>query len=1008
MVMRPSLVPVVICASCGHENGEGAKFCEECGFSFAAALMGAKEQRKTVTILFCDLSGSTALGESVDPERLRTLLARYFQRMRGIVESHGGTVEKFIGDAVMAVFGVPVLHEDDALRAVRAAVEMRDSLPELGIEGRIGVMTGEVVTGTEERLATGDAVNVAARLEQGAHPGEVLVGQPTLALVEDAVEAEPVEPLLLKGKSRPVSAYRLLHMRSVPERREDALFVGRERELAIVRAAWERVQAEQRCELVTVVGDAGVGKSRLGAELLASIEATVVRGHCLPYGAGITYWPVVEVLKQLDLLPQDEVAVVAILSLLGKMEGAASAEEIAWAFRKTLEHASREGPLVVVFDDIHWGEETFLDLVEHVALLSSGAPILLLCIARPELVERRPSWPVTFRLEPLGGKEVDELIPARIAGDLREKITRAAGGNPLFIAEMLAFAGKAEGEVVVPPTLRALLAARLDQLEAAERSVLERGAVEGELFHRGAVQALACDEAQVTPRLAALVRKQLVRPDTTHLPGEDAFRFRHLLIRDAAYDALPKSMRAELHERFASWLRDHGSELVELDEILGYHLEQACRYRAELGRLDDGNKALAGEAAERLGNAGRRAFQRSDAPAGVNLISRAVALLPADDPLRVDLIPNVRVVQGMGVDMSWADRALSEAVEAATATGDRSLGAHALVQRGLLRLFTELEVTPQELFDVAERAIAVFEKLEDDLGLARAWRLMAQAHYLGRQARLCAEASERALEHVRRTGDRYEEREIAEWLVIALFLGPAPADEAARRCESLLESSAGNPILEIQILGALAFLEAIRGRLEDADELAARAHTIMSDLGEWVWSFSYDYATLCLWKGDPVAADREVRPAYESLQKIGEKSHFSALAQVLSRAVYLQGRYDEAEQLTKECEEAARPNNVESQIMWRSTRAKVLARRGELEAAERLGEEAVTIAGESDFVTTHAEALMDLAEVLQLAGRPEGAVACIRDAIGLFELKCNVLGAELARARLAESGELTV
>ena len=314
----------------------------------------------------------------------------YFERMKAIVERHGGSVEKFIGDAVMAVFGVPVLHEDDALRAVRAAVEMRDALPELGLQGRIGVMTGEVVTGTEERLATGDAVNVAARLEQAAQPGEVLVGGPTLALVRDAAEVEPIEPLELKGKSDPVPAYRLLRVHDAPERPHGELFVGRERELAILQEAWERVRAEQRCELVTVTGDAGVGKSRLAAEALASIDATVVRGRCLPYGEGITYWPVVEVLNQLDVPPAEEAAAEAIRSLLGETDAATSAEEIAWAFRKTLEHAAAERPLVVVFDDIQWGEETFLDLVEHVALLSAGASILVYCMARPELAERRP------------------------------------------------------------------------------------------------------------------------------------------------------------------------------------------------------------------------------------------------------------------------------------------------------------------------------------------------------------------------------------------------------------------------------------------------------------------------------------------------------------------------------------------------------------------------------------------------------------------------------------------
>ena len=456
-------------------------------------------------MLFCDLVGSTALGESTDPEALRALLARYFERMKGVVEEHGGSVEKFIGDAVMAVFGVPAVHEDDALRACRAAVQMRAAFPGLGIEGRIGVSTGEVVTGTEERLATGDALNVAARLQQAASPGEVLIAEATLALVAEAVEVEPVEPLELKGKSEPLPAYRLLAARAASERRHETVFVGRERELALLREAWARALAERRCELVTIVADAGLGKSRLAAEALASIEAPVVRGRCLPYGAGITYWPVVEVLKQLDATPSDPAAAAAIRSLLGESEAVTSAEEIAWAFRKLLEE---QAPLVLLFDDIQWGEETFLDLVEHVVLLSSGAPLLLVCIARPELLERRPSWPVTVRLEPLSSREADSLIGAAVPEELRARIAAAAGGNPLFIAEMLAMSQEAGAGVEVPPSLRSLLAARLDQLDAGERRVLERGAVEGEVFHRGAVQALAPEETQVTPRLAALVRRR--------------------------------------------------------------------------------------------------------------------------------------------------------------------------------------------------------------------------------------------------------------------------------------------------------------------------------------------------------------------------------------------------------------------------------------------------------------------------------------------------------------------
>ncbi|MDQ2910091.1 MAG: AAA family ATPase, partial [Actinomycetota bacterium] len=571
---------MIVCANCGHESSDAARFCEACG---AALGRGSGERRKVVSVLFCDVVGSTALGESTDPEALRALLARYFDRMRGVVERHGGSVEKFVGDAVMAVFGVPAVHEDDALRACRAAMEMREAFPELGIEGRIGVSTGEVVTGTEERLATGDALNVAARLQQAAAPGEVLIAAATRVLLGGAVDVERVEPLVLKGKSEPVPAFRLLGTRAASERRHDMVFVGRERELVLLGGAWRRALAEQRCELVTVVGDAGLGKSRLAAEALAPIEARVVGGRCLPYGVGITYWPVVEVVKQLDALPSDPAAAAAISSLLGESKAGTSAEEIAWAFRKLLEEWA---PLVVLFDDIQWGEETFIDLVEHVALLSSGASILLVCMARPELLDSRPSWPVTVRLEPLSGQDAASLIGAGVAEELRGRIVAAAGGNPLFIGEMLAMAGEAGDEIAVPPTLKSLLAARLDQLDAAERGVLERGAVEGELFHRGAVQALAPEETQVTPRLAALVRRELIRSDIPLFPGEDGFRFRHLLIRDAAYDALPKATRADLHERFSAWLERRGAQLVELDEILGYHLEQAARYKSELGQPD--------------------------------------------------------------------------------------------------------------------------------------------------------------------------------------------------------------------------------------------------------------------------------------------------------------------------------------------------------------------------------------------------------------------------------------
>jgi class 3 adenylate cyclase len=491
---------VPACPSCGQENPDGARFCNACGAALETA-PPTREQRKTVTVLFCDVTGSTALGESTDPEALRAVLARYFERMKAIVESHGGTVEKFIGDAVMAVFGVPQVHEDDALRACRAAVDMRDAFPEIGVGGRIGVNTGEVVSGTEERLVTGDAVNVAARLEQAARPGEILVGDETLRLVHGAVEAEAVEPLALKGKAEPEPAHRLVAVHEAPEREHGYRFVGRVGELELLSQAWQRTREKGRCERVTVIGDAGVGKSRLVAELLAQVDAQVVRGRCISYGEGVTYWPVVEVLKQLDALPADPAAAAPLRSLLGESDTATSPDEIAWAFRKLLEE---KAPLVCVFDDIQWAEETFLDLVEHVALLSSE-PILLVCLARPDFTERRPEWPVSFRLEPLAGDDVQALIPESMPVELRSRIAHAAGGNPLFLTEMAAMAENTGEEVLVPPNLQALLGARIDQLEEPERSVLERGAVEGEIFHRGSVQALS-EDGTVVPRLARAQR----------------------------------------------------------------------------------------------------------------------------------------------------------------------------------------------------------------------------------------------------------------------------------------------------------------------------------------------------------------------------------------------------------------------------------------------------------------------------------------------------------------------
>jgi predicted ATPase/DNA-binding SARP family transcriptional activator len=1018
----------------------------------------AREVRKTVTAVCVVLTTLSERGEALDPEKLRRLTSRAFVEIGAVVEGHGGTVETVSGDAISAVFGLPILHEDDAVRAVRAAAELRERLASLAaaIQGEvharlafgIGVSTGEVVSGGQAAVqlrATGAPLALSARLAQRAVPGEILVDEATLRLARDELVVETAD-----GDSG--STLRVLRVEEgVPRHasRFSSPMVGRERERRRLNDAFEQAEGDLSCQLFTVLGPAGVGKSRLVREFLDDLpgRALVARGRCLPYGEGITFWPLLEAVKEavgIDDADSPEQAQEKLLQVFGEADEAellarrvaetigltevsGGADERLDSVLSLLEALARSRPLVVVFDDIHWAEPTFLDLLDYVADRARGFPLLLVCLARPELLDLRSGWgggklnATSALLEPLSTGECATLIEnhvgqAELPVEVESSIAEAAEGNPLFVEEMLSMLiddgvlvqrdGRwiATGDlpaVRVPPTIQALLAARLDRLHPDERAVIERAAVQGKIFFDDAVADLAPEgeTAPVADLLGALVRKELIRPDRPGLGGR-THRFRHLLIRDAAYDSIPKEARAETHERFARWLeRAVGAGASQYDEIVGYHLEQAYNYRAELGPVDDAARGVARVAAERLGSAGRRAFIRNDAPAGVNLVSRAVALLSPDDPLRVELVPNVRVVQGAGADMTWADRVLTEAVEAAATSGDRRLAAHALVQRGLLRLFTVEDVTPEELIDAAERSISVFTDLADELGLGRAWRLKAQAYYLARQLGRCADASERALEHVRSAGDRFEEREVIQWLVIALLLGPAPAEEAEARCRQLLAETLDTPQLQAEIMGALAFLTSMLGRTDDAEALIERAWSIMDDVGDRIWIVSLWCFHIFMWHGDPITAEGQLRPGYDAL-KSGAKSHFSSVSHALSNAVYMQGRYEEAETLTRECEEASRSNDVHANVMWRSTRAKLFARRADFVAAEQLAREAVALAATSDFLLAHADALADLGEVLGLAGRRDEAAEAHRSAIELHERKGNVLAANQMRARL--------
>jgi class 3 adenylate cyclase/tetratricopeptide (TPR) repeat protein len=1026
------------CPSCGHENQPQSRFCSACGLALDAE-QAVREVRKTVTVVFSDVTGSTALGERLDPESLRRVLARYFEEARRVVERHGGTVEKFIGDAVMAVFGVPRVHEDDALRAVRAAWELREVLEHLNeelerdfgtrLELRIGVNTGEVVTGTKERLATGDAVNVAARLEQAAAPGEILLGAETLRLVRDAVETEPLEARELKGKREPLVPHRIVALREEEPGdtcRLDAPLVGRERELRRLRDAYDQAARDRSCQLFTLLGVAGVGKSRLTAEFLDSLEdGTVVRGRCLPYGEGITYWPVVEVLRQLrpsGTVGLEAAAAGAIEALFGEEQIAASSEEIARGVRKLLEAAAQPSPLVVLFDDIHWGEPTFLDLVEHIADLSRESPILLLCLARPELLDRRPTWgggklnATTVLLEPLSAGETEELLErllgeAAPAREVRARIQEAAEGNPLFVEEMVALLEESgDGEVSVPPTIQALLAARLDQLDPSERGVLERGSVEGRVFHRGAVQALAPEERELAAQLTALVRKELVRPDKAQLPGEDAFRFRHLLIRDAAYDALPKSARAQLHEQFAEWLGQHGTELVELDEIIGHHLEQCYRYRAELGPVGPGEEDVGRRAAAHLATAGRRSLTMGDGHGAANLLDRALSLVEPGDAESVELLLDLASALVDSGDLRRARARFEEAVAVAEALHDRALQIRATVMFAQLRLSTDSSFTAQQGLELGHASVRELESLGHEQGLVAAWNLLQMGENLRANWQGNAAALERVVEHAHAVGDLRREAEALRGLSASIFWGPTPISSGLPRLEGMLERAGADTWLGAMLARAIAGFHGMQGRFDEARALLARSRSILEELGATLDLMTMAFFTgpLELLAGEPKAAVRELRSACDALEERGEKGWLSTLSGMLGWGLCDEGRLAEAATAASRGREVATSDDHDAHAFWRSAEARVLARRGKHEEAERLAREAVARIDRTDELDNRALMRTALAEVLELAERRADAASVVEDALRLYEQKGNVVRASRSRAWLEEAGPSAV
>jgi class 3 adenylate cyclase/tetratricopeptide (TPR) repeat protein len=997
---------VITCSACGAENRDGARFCDACGTALAPAPAPA-EQRKTVTVLFCDVQGSTARAERLDPEATRATMARYFDTARVAIERHGGTVEKFIGDAVMAVFGVPQVHEDDALRAVRAALELRDAVE---IEVRIGVNTGPVVAGGGDTLVTGDAVNVAARLEQAAAPGEALIGAETYGLVRDAIEAELLPPLDAKGKSEPLTAYRLLGLTGAEGRRRglDTPLVGRARESRLLADAWERVRSERACGLFTILGSPGVGKSRLAREFLTDLDATVVTARCLSYGEGITYWPVVEIAKQLG---HDSASRHPAVSALLE-QGRATTDEIAEGVRTLLEEAASARPLVALLDDVHWGEPGFLDLVEHLADWSRDAPILLLCLARPELLDRRPAWSggklnaTTVLLEPLDPDETRSLIDALLGSAelddaLRARILVAAEGNPLFVEEMLAMLVEhGADDLTVPPTIQALLAARIDQLPRSERAALERGAIEGQVFHRSAVQALAPDEPAVVGDLRGLVRKELVRPSPAVFAGDDAFRFRHLLIRDAAYEALPKATRAELHERFADWIAERGVDLVELDEILGYHLEQAARYRAELGAAAP---ELARRAASHLGGSGLRAIQRTDLYAAANLLRRATDLLEADDPTRPRLLSGLgEAVYGMG-DVERGRTLLTRAADDADLTGDIETGANARLMASFIRAHMG-EAPLTSILAELDAGIAALPPVVGDEVRARALSGRGWCKFwLGR----CADALDDALpalDAAVRARSPSLEDEIAGLVSAAMLMGPTPWDELERFVDDRLEQGRGHQGGRggSDMRNHRPLVDAARGDFDAARATLGELRRVRMEHGATMYDHSVasSVAGVEILAGDLGAAERILDEAWVGLAEAGERGFRSTVGALLAGVLVRLGRLDEAGAVVDEAEALASEDDMYTLVTARRARTLLASARGDHDEALAHAREGVDLAGRTDYVEEQSESYAALGEVLIAAGRPAEAAEPLQRAVELAEAKGSTVLAGQARTLL--------
>ena len=959
--------------------------------------------RKTITVLAATLDDVSHL----DPELLRDRVDRFLMTIHAVAQRHGGTLDRFLGSEAVMIFGVPTSHEDDALRAMRAAVELRERISSEGDKVRVGVATGEALVGTSETAVVGDVVTVATGLRDAAQPEDILASEPTYALARDAVAAD--DPV--RAGARGTLARRIQTVQGARgrERRLDTPFVGRQRELAVLRDALGRATAERRCVPVAVLGDAGIGKTRLAEELVASlVRGRVVEARCVAYGDGSTFRPVVDLLERATggttdevlarVLPKTEEGRFAACRLARLADPAATVPrgEAYSAVRVLLEAIAGDGPLITILDDLHWAEPALLDLIDYL-VERLAASVVLLCLARPDLLDERPGWAgatsrmTLVRLEPLEVEEAHALVAGldRDALDprVRKRIVERAGGNALHLEQLHAFVVDEGGDpelASVPATVEAVLGSRIDVLPPSVRETLERAAVAGPELTRGILVALSEEGAPVDAALLELTRRGLLHPE----PGDghdDRYRSHHALLRDVAYGRLPKATRFDLHLRAATWLERGGPGS---DERVGWHLEQAHRYATELRPRDPALEQLAQAAGERLGQAGIRAAKASDIRAACNLIERAIALLPAQE-LRAELLCELAPQRRSMGDTEGVAIALGEALEIATALGDRSLLARARMEIAWDDAAFRTAESMASFRGVLCDGMAVFKAAEDNRALSRAWMYLSATHLYEEKHGRRARAARLAARHARRAG----------WpptLAIAaqassLVHGPTPVERALVEGERLAQEWGGSRVTRACVDLSLAELHAMNTEHQVAQELVEAAHAALLDLDERnlvrrLWSPSQ--MTVYRLGQNSSDVEKHLRGWCAELEDTGDAAYLStALAWLAS--VLRDEEPTESDKLLARAAALASPDDLFVQALIRATEATRLAAEGGYDEGLLRVDEAAALLDPSDALNDRAQIEIARARVHELGGRGDLADAGLRHARQLYAAKGN-------------------